>query len=180
MRPVFFRWTRPSFDKLPLANKFAIPKRRTNRLEAELGQICGAAALDLLKSLLSLDPIQRPSAGSALIASYFRTKPFARHHTLLGQVPTGTSCHMLRTAGLRHLTREGPVTRSERRFMSHVHGNSVGLSVEAPNEEYIEYQTVTMDVGHDRLSDTEEELLLDQSLYDMPAKPLPHSLDGII
>jgi hypothetical protein len=34
----------------------------------------------------------------------------------------------------------------------------VGLSVEAPNEEYIEHQTVTMDVGHDRLSDTEEEL----------------------
>jgi hypothetical protein len=64
--------------------------------------------------------------------------------------------------------------------MSHVHGNSVSLSVEAPNEEYIEYQTVTMDVGHDRLSDTEEELLLDQSLYDMPATPLPHSLDGII
>jgi hypothetical protein len=81
-------------------------------MEAELGHICGTAAWDLLKSLLSLDPIQRPSAGSALMASYFKTKPFARHHTQLGQVPTGTSCHVLRTAGLRPLTREGPVTRS--------------------------------------------------------------------
>jgi hypothetical protein len=149
-------------------------------MEAGLGHICGTVALDLLKSLLSLDPIQRPSSDSALMASYFKTKPFARHHTLLGQVPTGTSCHVIRTAGLRPLTREGPVTRSERPFMSHVHGNSVGLSVEAPNEEYIEHQTVTMDVGHDRLSDTEEDLLLDHSLYDMPAKPLPPSLDGII
>ncbi|KAL5167385.1 Protein IMPAIRED IN BABA-INDUCED STERILITY 1 [Glycine soja] len=73
-------------NKLPLATMF---KPRTN-YKTSLKERCRgfpATAVNLLETLLSIDPSKRGTASSALMSEYFSTKPYACNPSLLPKYP---------------------------------------------------------------------------------------------
>ncbi|XP_047335198.1 protein IMPAIRED IN BABA-INDUCED STERILITY 1-like [Impatiens glandulifera] len=76
-------WTK---SKLPLASMFKPQQPYTSTLEEKCIQF-PQSAVSLLQTLLSVDPIDRESAASALDSEYFKVKPFASIPSMLPKYP---------------------------------------------------------------------------------------------